>query len=165
MISRLQDEIKQRRPFASLEQEAFLSLGRTWALLDHVLAEALKPHGITPTQYNVLRILRGAGQEGLCRSEVMERMISRVPDATRLLDRLETAGLIARVRNPKDRRFVTTRATEEGLRLLAELDDVVLACHRRHFEALDDASLRDLIEMLGLVRESALRGPACGGDA
>src|SRR5690606_2059903 len=65
MISRLQDEIKQRRPFASLEQEAFLSLGRTWALLDHVLAEALKPHGITPTQYNVLRILRGAGQEGL----------------------------------------------------------------------------------------------------
>ncbi len=165
MTTRLQEEIKQTRPFASLEQEAFLSLGRTWALLDHALAEALKPHGITPTQYNVLRILRGAGQDGLCRSEVMERMIARVPDATRLLDRLAAAGLIARVRNPDDRRFVTTHVTEEGIRLLAELDDLVLACHERHFEALDDAALRGLIEMLGLVRESALRGPACGGDA
>jgi DNA-binding MarR family transcriptional regulator len=165
MSTRLQIEIKQTRPFASREQEAFLSLGRTWAVLDHALAEALKPHGITPTQFNVLRILRGAGEEGLCRSEVMERMIARVPDATRLLDRLAAAGLIARVRNPEDRRFVTTHITQEGLELLAELDDVVLACHRRHFEALDDAALRGLIEMLGLVRESALRGSNCGGGA
>lgn len=165
MTARLQDEIKQTRPFASLEQEAFLSLGRTWAILDHALAEALKPHGITPTQYNVLRILRGAGEAGLCRGEVMERMIARVPDATRLLDRLEAAGLIARVRSAEDRRFVTTHITEAGLRLLTELDDVVLACHRRHFEALDDAALRGLIEMLGLVRESALRSSGCGGGA
>lgn len=164
MTTRLQDEIKQARPFASLEQEAFLSLGRTWAVLDHALAEALKPHGITPTQYNVLRILRGAGAEGLCRSEVMERMIARVPDATRLLDRLEAATLIDRVRSREDRRFVTTRITEEGRQLLVELDDIVLACHRRHFAALGDAALRGLIESLGVVRESALRGPGCGGD-
>jgi DNA-binding MarR family transcriptional regulator len=160
----LQDEIKQTRPFASLEQEAFLSLGRTWAVLDHALAEVLKPHGITPTQYNVLRILRGAGAEGLCRSEVMERMIARVPDATRLLDRLEAAGLIERVRSSQDRRFVTTHISQEGLGLLAELDDIVLACHRRHFEILGDAALGGLIEALGQVRESALQGRSCGGE-
>lgn len=78
MTRRLRDEIKQTRPFASREQEAYLSVGRTWSVLEHALSEALKPHGITPTQYNVLRILRGAGERGLCRSEVMERMIARV---------------------------------------------------------------------------------------
>jgi len=155
MSNRLRDEIKQTRPFASTEQEAFLSLGRTWAVLEHALAEALKPHGITPTQYNVLRILRGAGERGLCRGEVVERMIARVPDATRLLDRMETAGLIARERSSEDRRFVTTHVTEEGLRLLVALDDVVLAAHRQQFTALDEAELRRLIELLDLVRAPA----------
>ena len=84
------------------------------------MAEALKPHGVTPTQYNVLRILRGSGEEGLCRSEIMERMIARVPDATRLLDRMEGAGLIERERSQVDRRFVTTRITEEGRRVLTD---------------------------------------------
>ena len=151
---RLRDEIKQTRPFGSLEQEAYLSLGRTWALLEHATAESLKPHRITPTQYNVLRILRGAGDKGLCRSEVMERMISRVPDATRLLDRMEAAGLIVRERSSEDRRFVTTRISEDGLRLLAELDDAILELHERQFAALDEDGLRALIELLGLVRQS-----------
>lgn len=155
MSTRLRDEIKQTRPFASLEQEAYLSLGRTWALLEHATAEALKPHGITPTQYNVLRILRGAGEKGLCRNEVMERMIARVPDATRLLDRMEAAGLIARERSREDRRFVTTRITEEGLGLLAALDDAVVELHRRQFATLDGEALRGLIDLLGLLRESA----------
>lgn len=155
MSRRLQDEIKQGRPFASLEQEAFLNLGRTWAILDHSLAESLRPHGITPTQYNALRILRGAGEVGLRRSEVMERMISRVPDATRLLDRLEGAGLISRGRSEVDRRAVTNRITDAGLRLLSELDDVVLDSHRRHFGSLGESRLRDLIEILEEVRESA----------
>lgn len=155
MSTRLRDEIKQTRPFASLEQEAYLSLGRTWAVLEHALAEALKPHGITPTQYNVLRILRGAGEKGLCRSEVMERMIARVPDATRLLDRMEAAGLIARERSSEDRRFVTTYITEEGMELLAELDEAILELHRRQFAALDEEGLRSLVELLGLARESA----------
>lgn len=155
MSTRLQDEIKQTRPFASVEQEAFLSLGRTWAVLEHALGEALKPHGITPTQYNVLRILRGAREKGLCRGEVVERMIARVPDATRLLDRMEAAGLLARERSSEDRRFVTTHITEEGLRTLAALDDVVLATHRQQFAALDEAELHRLIELLDLVRDAA----------
>lgn len=153
MSKRLRDEIKQTRPFSNLEQEAFLSLGRTWAILDHQMAEVLKPHGITPTQYNVLRILRGAGERGLCRSEIMERMIARVPDATRLLDRVEAAGLIERERSEEDRRFVRSRITEEGLRLLETLDEAVPALHRRQFAALGEEDLRRLIDLLGLIRE------------
>jgi DNA-binding MarR family transcriptional regulator len=155
MSTRLRDEIKQTRPFSSPGQEAFLSLGRTWAVLEHALAEALKPRGITPTQYNVLRILRGAGEKGLCRGEVMERMIARVPDATRLLDRMEAAGLIERARDAEDRRFVTTRITDKGLRVLGELDEPVLALHRQQFAALNEEDLRSLIELLGRARESA----------
>jgi DNA-binding MarR family transcriptional regulator len=153
-MTRLREEIKQTRPFASLEQEAYLSMGRTWSMLEHGMLEALKPHGITPTQYNVLRILRGAGARGLCRSEVMERMIARVPDATRLLDRMESAGLIDRHRDTEDRRFVNTRITKEGLRLLGELETVVSTLHERQFTALGDDDLQRLIELLGLARET-----------
>jgi DNA-binding MarR family transcriptional regulator len=152
MATRLRDEIRQTKPFASPQQEAFLSLGRTWAVLEHALSETLKPHGITPTQYNVLRILRGAGEKGLCRAEVMQRMITKVPDATRLLDRMAAAGLIERERDTADRRFVTTRITEEGLRLLAALDEPVQALHRQHFAALDETELDSLNELLGRVR-------------
>lgn len=154
MTTDLRTEIKQTRPFATLEQEAFLSLGRSWAVLEHQMAEALKAHGITPTQYNVLRILRGAGEGGLCRSEVMERMIARVPDTTRLLDRIEAVGLIERKRSSEDRRFVTSSITEKGLALLAELEEIIVQLHRRQFEALSEAELRELIEVLGVVRES-----------
>jgi DNA-binding MarR family transcriptional regulator len=152
MATTVRDEIKQTRPFASAEQEAHVSLGRTWAVLEHAFSDALKPHGITPTQFNVLRILRGAGEKGLCRGEVMERMITRVPDATRLLDRMESAGLIGRRRDTSDRRFVTTTITEAGLRLLDELDEPVQALHRRHFRKLDPAEMRVLIELLDRIR-------------
>lgn len=154
MKTTLQDEIKQTRPFGSSEQEAFLSLGRTWALLEHAMAEVLKPHGITLTQYNVLRILRGAGEDGLCRSEIMERMIAQVPDATRLLNRIEASDLIVRQRSEEDRRFVTTRITAKGLDLLAELDDVVRGMHQRQFSSLEEEDLRTLVRLLGLVRGS-----------
>jgi DNA-binding MarR family transcriptional regulator len=152
MATHVRDEIKQTRPFASPQQEAYISLGRTWAALDHAFSDALKPYGITPTQYNVLRILRGAGEKGLCRGEVMERMITKVPDATRLLDRMEAAGLIGRFRDAVDRRFVTTTITEAGLGLLRELDEPVMVLHRRHFSALDEAELRALIDLLDRVR-------------
>jgi DNA-binding MarR family transcriptional regulator len=155
MKKHLRDEIKQTQPFGSLEQEAYLSLGRTWSLLEHTVTEALNPHGITPTQYNVLRILRGAGDKGLCRSEVMERMIARVPDATRLLDRLEDAGLILRERSREDRRFVSTHITEEGLELLAELDGVVQDLHHRQFAAVDPEGLRMLIDVLERTRQGS----------
>ena len=152
MTRALRDEIRQTKPFTSAEQEAFLSLGRTWAVLEHAFAEALRPYGITPTQYNVLRILRGAGETGLCRTEVMQRLISKVPDTTRLLDRMEAAGLIERERSNRDRRFVTTRVTAAGLSLLAELDDPVKELHRLHLGVLDRTELRTLIASLERVR-------------
>jgi DNA-binding MarR family transcriptional regulator len=154
MSDRLREEIRQGRPFQSLEQEAHLSIERTAAVLGHAFSEALKPHGITPTQYNVLRILRGAGEEGLCRSEIWERMVAQVPDVTRLLDRMEAAGLVERERSAADRRFVTTRVTPRGLRLLAELDAPVLELHRRHLGHLGEEDLRVLIDLLARARSS-----------
>jgi DNA-binding MarR family transcriptional regulator len=152
--SSLQQEILQAKPFASPAQEATLSIGRTWALLEHALAELLKTHGLTPTQYNALRILRGPGEAGLCRGEVMERMITTVPDATRLLDRLEHAGLISRRRDGTDRRFVSTHITGKGRALLAALDVPVDALHRAHFAPLADDDLRTLIDLLARVRDA-----------
>ena len=152
MATRLRDEIKQTRPFNSLEQEAMLSIERTAAVLGHSLAEALKGYGVTPTQYNALRILRGAGEEGLCRNEVRDRLVARVPDVTRLLDRLEEMGLIARERDASDRRLVTTRITREGLKLLARLDGPVAEAHERQLGHLDERSLRTLIDLLAKAR-------------
>jgi DNA-binding MarR family transcriptional regulator len=150
----LQSEIKQTRPFASRAQEAYLSVGRTWARLEHEMGEALKAYGVTPTQYNVLRILRGAGSQGLCRSEIMDRMIARVPDATRLLDRLEAAGLIDRARDAEDRRFVTTRITEEGHRLLSATEEPVMDLHRRQFAGVAARDMDQLVRVLEQVRSS-----------
>jgi DNA-binding MarR family transcriptional regulator len=153
MPPRLRDEIKQRKPFQSLEQEALLSIERTAALLGHSLAEALKPYEITPTQYNALRILRGAGPAGLCRNEIRDRLISRVPDVTRLLDRLEETGLIARERGTADRRLVTTRITTAGLALLARLDAPMAEIHRRQLGHMGAERLRMLIALLAEARE------------
>src|SRR5215218_7634433 len=118
MSSRLRAEIKQNKPFATLEHEAILGLMRTAAIVDHATDEMLRPFGLTGTQFYVLRILRGAGQEGLCGREIGERMIARVPDVPRLLDRLEKADLISRERDPGDRRHVTARVTTKGQELL-----------------------------------------------
>ena len=153
MTGKLQSELRQTRPFKSLEEEAYLGVLRSAALLEHAVAEALRPHGITPTQYNVLRILRGAGAEGLCRNEVRDRMIARVPDATRLLDRMEAQGLVERQRGTEDRRFVSTQISQTGLRVLGELDEPVLALHRAHFGHLAPAALEALIGALESVRE------------
>jgi len=152
MPTRLRDEIKQTRPFTSLEQEALLSIERTAAVLGHSMAEALKGYGITPTQYNALRILRGAGEGGLCRNEVRERLVARVPDVTRLLDRLEEMGLVARERDTSDRRLVTTRITRDGLKLLARLDEPVAEAHQRQLGHIDERSLRALIDLLAEAR-------------
>jgi len=154
MPTRLLQEIRQTRPFTSLEQEAHLSILRTAAALDHALAEALKPHGVTPTQYNVLRILRGAGDKGLCRNDVSERMVARVPDATRLLDRMEAAGMIRRERGTEDRRFVTTHITDQGLRLLEELEGPVQELHRKHLGHLGEEDLAALVALMDRVREA-----------
>src|SRR5918912_3172191 len=153
MPRQLRDEIKQTRPFASLEQEAMLSIERTAAVLGHALAEAIKPYGVTPTQYNVLRILRGAGDRGLCRNEVRGRLVAQVPDVTRLLDRLEEMGLVARERGAADRRLVTTRITREGLRILERLDTPILDIHRRQLGHLGERNLRTLIALLASARQ------------
>lgn len=152
MAAHLRDEIRQNRPFAGPHQEAHLAVARTAAVLEHALAEALKPYDITPTQYNVLRILRGAGETGLCRNEVSERMVARVPDATRLLDRMEAAGLIERSRDDQDRRFVTTRISQVGRKLVDSLDDPMNELHRQHFGELTKEQLDELISSLERVR-------------
>lgn len=152
MAVKLQDELKQTKPFRSLEEEAVLNIVRTAATLEHSVARALKPHEITTTQYNVLRILRGAGAEGLCRNEIGARLVRAVPDVTRLLDRMEELGLITRERGDRDRRFVRTRATKKGLDIASRVDAEVDAYHSR-FRKLDKKSLKALIEMLEAVRE------------
>jgi DNA-binding MarR family transcriptional regulator len=150
----LRDELNMTRPFRSVEEEAILNIARTAAVIEHTGAEALKPFNLTITQYNVLRILRGAGGEGLCRNEVGERLVTRVPDVTRLLDRMEAAGLIVRQRGGADRRFVSTRITEKGLRLLEKIDRELPAIHARQLGHVGQKRLRELIGLLEEVRNA-----------
>src|SRR5512141_3206979 len=117
MVRSLQSELKQNSPFRSLEEEAHLSILRTAYLLTRSLALMFKEHGLTPTQYNVLRILRGAGAEGLPSGEVADRMITREPDITRLLDRMETRGWVHRRRDQEDRRVMRVWITLAGREL------------------------------------------------
>jgi DNA-binding MarR family transcriptional regulator len=151
-VRSLQDELKQRKPFQNLEEEAFLNIARTYAVLEHALLQALKPFDITPTQYNVLRILRGAGPDGLCRNEVGERLVRRVPDVTRLLDRMEEMDLVGRVRGGEDRRYVTARITRQGLAVLERLDEEIYRSHRKQLGHIDRKSLRALIDVLTEIR-------------
>jgi DNA-binding MarR family transcriptional regulator len=155
VTSRLQKELKQTKPFKSLEEEVILNLARTAEFLASSGAEVFKRAELTPTQYNALRILRGAGAEGLSCGEIGLRMVTTVPDVTRLLDRLEARGLISRERPASNRRVVVTRITDEGLRLLSELDAPVEESHRRLAGHLGKARLKTLNELL-----EALRGEA-----
>jgi len=149
---RILDEIKQSRPIPTLEEEAFLNVQRTANVLLQDFAELLKGHNLTPTQYNVLRILRGAGEEGLTAGDVGERMITRDPDVTRLLDRLETRGLAERSRCTEDRRVVWTRITAAGLAAIAPLDQAVDEIHQRRLAHLGPERLSSLIELLEAAR-------------
>jgi DNA-binding MarR family transcriptional regulator len=143
-----------RRPsLPSPEEAAFVDLLRTTDLLSRAPAQMLKTEELSPTQYNVLRILRGA-PEGLLCGEVAARMISRDPDITRLLDRLEKRGLIARCRQDRDRRMVLARITEEGLALLEQLDEAIQEVHRRQLGHLGQKRLRALRSLLATARES-----------
>src|SRR5919107_3417236 len=148
VTSRLQREIKQSKPFESLEEEVILNLARTAEYLGARAAEVFKRSDLTGTQYNVLRILRGAGSEGLSCREIGERMVTTVTDVTRLLDRLEARGLVSRERPAHNRRQVITRVTEEGLRLLAGLDAPVVESHRRLAGHLCEKQLKTLNRLL-----------------
>jgi len=142
---------KKRRRVACSEEAAFLELLRTTDMLSRGLFQVLKAEELSATQYNVLRILRGA-PEGLPCGEIASRMITRDPDITRLLDRLEKRGLISRCRETKDRRTVMTRITPEGLELLARLDEPVQIMHRKQLGHLGRERLRALTELLRTAR-------------
>lgn len=155
-MSRLQEEIKQRKPFESLESEVFLNLVRTLDALEHGPTELLKQSGLSSPQYNALRILRGAGPNGLMCAEVSERMVARDPDVTRLLDRLERRGLITRSREKSDRRVVTTRITDEGLALLATLDEPIERVQRQQLAHMTRKDLDTLRRLLEIARTPAV---------
>ncbi|MEP6687764.1 MAG: MarR family transcriptional regulator [Gemmatimonadales bacterium] len=153
MASRLQAEIKQTKPFPNRSSEALLSVLRTAALLEHRLNEALRPCGITTLQYNVLRILRGAGPDGWCGREISERLVSKVPDVSRLLDRMESMQLIRRERDASDRRHVTACITPKGRRVLEEATATLEPTARR-FDDLDAERLQSVIDGLADVRDA-----------
>ena len=153
MTPDLRAEIHQNKPFRSLQQEAQLSVVRTASMLTDAFEQMLKPYGITAAQFNVLRILRGAEPDGLCRNELRERLLTRMPDVTRLLDRMVEAGLVERTREGEDRRKVSTRMTPKARRLVDKLDDLVGQEHQRRFGHLGKERLRELIDTLTEVRQ------------
>ena len=150
--SLLQKELRQTKPFQSPRQEAALSILKTADVVRRTLSRAIEPHGITLQQYNVLRILRGAGLEGLPTLEIPERMIEQAPGITRLIDRLERKRLVSRERCPEDRRQVTCRISESGLDLLAKMDVSLDHADDALFAALSTAEQRQLIKLLDRVR-------------
>lgn len=158
MTSKLQEEIKQTRSFATMEEEALLNIRRTSDRLQYNGQQLFKPHGITPTQYNVLRILRGAGDKGLRCSEIGERLVSSDPDITRLLGRLQKQKLIRRKREPKDKRVIYTKITDEGLRLLKEMDPLVNENAKQLFKHMSKEKLATLISLLEEARQLLSNG-------
>jgi MarR family transcriptional regulator, organic hydroperoxide resistance regulator len=159
MARGLQAELKQKVPFRSREQEAYLSLLRTSDALQASVEARLKDFGLTGTQYNALRILRGAEPEGLPCSEIGERMITRDPDITRLLNRLEKRGLVARARAKADRRVIYGKITAAGLKLLRQMDAPIEQHGRQMLKHVGQEKLRELIELLELVRGGNARSP------
>ncbi|HET7710293.1 MAG TPA: MarR family transcriptional regulator [Thermoanaerobaculia bacterium] len=152
MTGRLTREIKQTRPFSSLQEEVVLSMLRTADQLAVPMNEILRQANLSFSQYNVLRILRGAGEEGLPCGEISERMVRRDPDLTRLLDRLETRGLVGRSRGLPDRRVVRARISNEGLDLLTSLDDSVKGAMKRTLSHMPTSRLNALRELLEEAR-------------
>src|SRR5215831_6531945 len=150
---RLQQELRKRRPFESPEQEAALNIARTADRFGIRFARLFREYGLTPSQYNVLRILRGEGQP-LPILEVADRMLAAVPGITGLIDRLEGIGLLARRRCTEDRRVVFVAIAPEGLDLLARLDEPVADLHKRLIGHLSPAELRELSRLLEKARRS-----------
>lgn len=155
MVSKIQDEIKQSKPFKSIASEAHVALLRTADVVARGITDVLKPFGVSPTQYNVLRILRGAGPTGLACGEIGERMITQDPDITRLLDRMEKAGWIERTRDSRDRRVVMTRLTKQGKKLIDDLEEPLARMERQVLKRVGEKRLRDLVDLLDVMRESS----------
>jgi len=149
----LREEIRQTKPFESAAQEAILGLYRTSDMLQRRFAQLVEPHGISLQQYNVLRILRGAGAEATPTLDIADRMIEKTPGITRLLDKLENKNLVRRKRRPEDRRQVLCSITDAGLRLLANLDKPLTESGKEAMESLTATQIRELIGLLEQVRQ------------
>jgi DNA-binding MarR family transcriptional regulator len=152
MTAPVKAQLDKPKPLRSLEQAVFLNIQKVADLLMSEVAQALRPVELSPTQYNVLRILRAAGPEGLPCGRIGERMLTREPDMTRLLDRLEKRKLIERWRDTADRRVVRGRIAPDGLGVLAGLDEKILALHRDQLGHLGKPKLRELADLLENVR-------------
>lgn len=131
-----------------------VAITRTAALLDHAVGEALRPFGVTPTQYNVLRILQGSSATGLCGREIGERLVSQVPDVSRLLDRMEDLQLITRERDDDDRRHVTARIASRGVEVLRKVSPHLQGLEQRMFKGMDDAMVAAMLAGLDAVRNN-----------
>ena len=156
--SSLQREIRQRRPFRTKTQEAALGLLKTADLIGRMINSVLEPHGVTRQQYNVLRILRGAG-EPLPTLTIRDRMIEQAPGVTRLLDRIEAKGLVTRERCPDDRRQVLCSITDAGLELLTTLDAPMDALDHDALAMLNKKELGALVDILDRIRAAHTETP------
>ncbi len=156
-MSQLQFEIKQTKGFTSTAEEALLNLQRTADHIQIAFTRLFREHGITSQQYNVLRILRGAG-EPLPILEVGERMVTVVPAITGLIDRLEKQGLVRRTRSEADRRVVTVTILGKGLKLLSDLDKPITQLTDQLLDHMDDKELKQAIKLLEKLRS---RCPSC----
>ena len=150
--SSLATALKQNRPFVSLEQEVYLSILRTASELSHAVDQVFRPFDITSSQYNVLRILQGAGTDGLCRNEISERMVTATPDMTRLLDRMEKAGWVTRERAEGDRRQVSTYITTSGMKLLETLEKPIREFLARLFDGTAVNDLKTILKFNDQIR-------------
>ena len=153
MLGKLAGELRQSKPFSSPEEEALLNLSRTHEVIQQRVAGFFKQFQLTATQYNILRILRGAGKDGISCSHAAERTVTADPDITRLLDRLEARKLIARERSREDRRVVISRITTEGLSLLKTIDKPLADFTKALAGHLGSARLQQLIEILESLRQ------------
>ncbi len=167
-MSALKQEIAQQRPFASIEEEALLNVMRTSDCLQRAFQRRTRHWGITPTQYNVLRILRGAQPTGLTCSAIGERMVTAVPDITRLLARMKAQKFIRQQRDKRDRRVVWTQISASGLELLSKIDPEITQIPHELLGHVDRAQLDQFNRLLELARKNCVDSQApvsCEGEA
>jgi DNA-binding MarR family transcriptional regulator len=162
-MAKLQEELRQSKPFASTRQEAFLGLQRTADLVARPVEKLFRRRELTPEQYNVLRILRGAEPHGLPTLEIGKRMITRASNVTRIIDRLETKGLVSRRRDSRDRRIVRIRVAPSGLRAIEELHPDLGGSIEKAMAGLSEAESIELTLLLEKIR-AALRGRSRRGE-
>lgn len=163
-VKTLAQELHKKEPFALPSQEAYLSIVRTESLLGADFERFFRQFGLSQATFNALRILRGAGEKGRMCHEITKHLVTPVPDVTRLVDRLEKAGLAERHRSDEDRRVIFVRITQVGLDRLAGMDEAVLEKHREQLGHMSDEELRVLNAMLAKARSRLLEAEAAEGS-